>query len=193
MSKETALVDKYRRLAENILLNKISPKLTYHNIDHTKMVVKDFIEIGKASNISSKELELGTIAAWFHDTGYSQSINFHEQKSVEILDEEIDDDDFTREEIMIMKKLIICTKMPQEPKTTLEKALCDADLKYIGTKAFVEQSEMLRQEREQVSGSGITLKKWDSDAYSFLVKHEFFTSYAKRTYTTKKEENLNSL
>ena len=57
MNKETELVKKYRAIAEEILRNKISPKLVYHTLDHTRGVVKAFIEIGNASNLSEKELE----------------------------------------------------------------------------------------------------------------------------------------
>ncbi len=56
MNKETELVKKYRAIAENILRNNISPKLVYHTIDHTRAVVKAFIEIGNASSLSEKEL-----------------------------------------------------------------------------------------------------------------------------------------
>ena len=106
MNKETELVKKYRAIAENILRNNISPKLVYHTIDHTRAVVKAFIEIGNATSLSEKELELGTVAAWFHDTGYTKTTTFHEQKSIEIFNEKVSDEDFSPEVISTIHELI---------------------------------------------------------------------------------------
>ena len=189
MNQETELVRKYRSLAEGILAKDISSKLTYHNIDHTRYVVAAFYDIGKASNLSERELELGTIAAWFHDTGYTKATKLHEHISVDIFNENISDNDFTKEEKAVIEKLIMCTRMPQTPVTTLEKVLCDADLRHIGTDSFVEQSELLKKEVESVTACSIKREKWNLDSYFFLKEHNFFTPYAKETYTSKKADN----
>jgi len=190
MNQETELVRKYRSIAENILAKSISPKLTYHNIDHSRSVAAAFMEIGKASNLSERELELGMIAAWFHDTGYTKATKFHEQRSIELLSDGMDADDFSEDEKSILNGLIMSTRMPQEPVSTVEKALCDADLHHIGTNLFDGQSELLRKEEENVTERKIKKEKWNLDSYYFFKEHDFFTSYAKQKFGPRKDENL---
>lgn len=190
MNKETELVKKYRAIAEDILRNKISPKLVYHSIDHTRAVVKAFIEIGQASNLSEKELELGLMAAWFHDTGYTETTTFHEQKSIDIFNEKISDEDLTPAEVSIIHELIQGTRVPQTPTTMLGKVLCDADLHHLGTDQFFEQSELLKKEVENETDRSIKKEMWNVDSYYFLKGHQFFTPYAKKTFGPKEEENI---
>lgn len=190
MNMETELVKKYRALAENILRNNISPKLVYHTIDHTRAVVKAFIEIGNASGLSEKELELGTVAAWFHDTGYTKTTTFHEQKSIEIFTEIISDEDFSPEEISTIHDLIQGTRMPQQPATMLGKVLCDADLHHLGTESFLELSDLLKKEVENEADRKIKKEMWNVDSYYFLRDHQFFTPYAKKTFGPRENENL---
>ncbi len=190
MSKETELVNKYRGLAEEILGNNISSKLVYHNIDHTRGVVKAFSEIGNASNLSDRDLELGMVAAWFHDTGYTRATTLHEDKSVEIFNENVSSEDFSVEEITKINDLIQVTRMPQKPTTMLDKALCDADLHHLGTDTFIEQSDLLKKEVENETGRSIKKEMWNVDSYYFVRDHQFFTPYGKKTYGPKQEQNL---
>jgi predicted metal-dependent HD superfamily phosphohydrolase len=190
MNKETELVKKYRAIAEDILRNNISPKLVYHTIDHTRSVVKAFIEIGMASGLSEKELELGTVAAWFHDTGYTKTTIFHEQKSIEIFNDKVSNGDFSAEDISTIDELIQGTRMPQQPTTMLGKVVCDADLHHLGTESFFEQSELLKKEMENEADRKIKKEMWNVDSYYFLRDHQFFTPYAKKTFGPKEEENL---
>jgi predicted metal-dependent HD superfamily phosphohydrolase len=193
MSKETELAKKYRATAEAILINKISPGLVYHTIEHTRSVVKAFMEIGLASNLSEKELELGLVAAWFHDTGYSSKTISHEQVSIEIFDSVVSEQDFSTDDIDIIHDLILGTKMPQKPSSVIGKVLCDADLHHLGTDQFIELSELLKKETENQEDRSIKKEKWNIDSYYFLRDHEFFTPYAKATYGPKKQENLHEL
>jgi len=190
MYKETELVKKYQAIAENILRNDISPKLVYHSIDHTRSVVKAFIEIANASNLSEKEFELGAVAAWFHDTGYTKTTTFHEQESIEIFNAKVSSDDFTDNEISTIHELIQGTRMPQQPSTMLGKVLCDADLHHLGTELFFEQSDLLKKEVENETERSIKKEMWNVDSYYFLRGHKFFTPYAKKTFGPKQDENL---
>jgi predicted metal-dependent HD superfamily phosphohydrolase len=193
MSQETELVKKYRAIAEAILIDRISPDLVYHTIDHTRSVVRAFVEIGEASNLSEKELELGLVAAWFHDTGYCNKSASHEEVSVEIFDSVVNDNDFSVDEIKIIHGLILGTRMPQQPSSMIGKALCDADLHHLGTDQFFELSDLLKKESANQQDRHIKKERWNIDSYYFLREHEFFTPYAKKTFEPKKQENRNKL
>ncbi|MCF6352361.1 MAG: DUF5706 domain-containing protein [Cyclobacteriaceae bacterium] len=186
---ENKNVNKYRGFAENILINGIKASFVYHTVKHTRLVVKAFEEIGTAMNFSNKEMELGIIAAWFHDTGYSKKYIMHELESVRIFDNVRAKEDFTAEEVSIIHKLILSTKMPQKPLTVIEEALCDADLQHLGTDSFADLSKLLRKEVQFEFGSDISKEKWNRDSYYFIRDHTYFTPYAKEKYGAKKEEN----
>lgn len=193
MKDEPALVKKYRAKAEEILNKRISSQLVYHSIDHTRSVVKVFMEIAGANDLSDREIELGAIAAWFHDTGYCKGTRSHEEKSITLFDENTDSGDFTDDEIKVIHQLILGTRMPQKPVTTLEKSLCDADLHHVGTKSFFEKSDMLKKEIEYDTGRQIAKERWNRDSYYFLQEHDFFTEYARNKYAEQKEANIHTL
>ncbi len=193
MNMENENVKKYREIAEEILKNNLKSAFVYHTIDHTRSVVNAFEEIGKATNLSDRELELGLIAAWFHDTGYSEKCTMHETESVRIFNKLKSAGDFTEKEAEIVHKLILSTKMPQQPSSVLEEVLCDADLHHLGTDSFYDLSTLLRKEIEEESGIVIGKEKWNRDSYYFIRDHTFFTSYAKEKYSAKKEENTSLL
>jgi predicted metal-dependent HD superfamily phosphohydrolase len=189
MIMENENVKKYREIAEKVLKNEIKSGFVYHSIDHTRTVVSVFKEIGAASNLSEKEMELGTIAAWFHDTGYSRKCAMHEYESISIFDENCKKGDFTDEEVAMIHSLILSTKMPQKPKSEVEKALCDADLHHLGTDSFYDLSKALKKEIENDIKYDIPKEKWNRDTYYFVREHNFFTKYAKEKFDPKKEEN----
>src|SRR3990170_7207821 len=63
-----------------------NPNLHYHNLQHTKNVVKKAKEIAGHYNLSDKEMLVVYVAAWFHDTGYLFSEPpLHEEKSAELM------------------------------------------------------------------------------------------------------------
>lgn len=191
MNTENENVKKYRGFAEKVLTKEVKSSLVYHSVDHTRSVVNAFEDIGSAINLSDKEMELGLIAAWFHDTGYARKCIKHEVESVKIFDDLKKKGDFTAEEVSIIHKLILSTKMPQTPTSAVEEALCDADLHHLGTDSFYDLSKLLRKEMSNETGNEINKEKWNRDSYYFIRDHSFFTAYAQGKYGAKQQENAN--
>ena len=186
---ESEKVKKYRAFAENILTKNVKPSMVYHSVDHTKSVVNAFEEIGAAENISDKEMELGSIASWFHDTGYSAACRMHEHESVKLFDKVREEGDFTKEEVAIVHRLILSTKMPQQPSSKIEEIICDADLHHLGTDSFYDLSKLLRKEIQSETNVKISKEKWERDTYFFIRDHKYFTSYAQHKFNAKQEVN----
>ncbi len=193
MNMENEKVKQYRLFAEQILTKDIKSGLIYHTIDHTRSVVSAFIEIGEGMNLSEKELELGQIAAWFHDTGYSVKNKLHEAESVAIFDKVRVEGDFSEEDVTTIHNLIMSTKIPQQPQNLLEQVLCDADLHNLGTESFFDASKKLKKEFENATNNDISKEKWNIDTYYFLQEHSYFTTYAIKKYGTVKKENIKQL
>ena len=53
----------------------------YHDMTHTTEVVRGVAKIGKAAGLTEEELQLVTVAAWFHDVGYIEKEAGHEEVS----------------------------------------------------------------------------------------------------------------
>ena len=65
-------------------LARISASYTFHTLEHTKQVVRAAEIIGRASKFSPQQLDTTLIAAWFHDVGYVDGAERHEERSSSI-------------------------------------------------------------------------------------------------------------
>ena len=69
---------------ENLFKDKLSPAFLYHNYKHTQEVVANAEILANADNLNEEEKEILLVACWFHDSGYTEDIMLHEEKSCEI-------------------------------------------------------------------------------------------------------------
>ncbi len=76
---------EYARLR---LARELSPKLSYHNLAHTRDDVASAArELAEAHGLPPEETLLLLTAAWYHDLGYIERRADHEQKSAQIAGE----------------------------------------------------------------------------------------------------------
>jgi predicted metal-dependent HD superfamily phosphohydrolase len=78
------MVMKAESYVRDLLQNELSNNLFYHDLRHTEQVVKAVSEITAALHMIPSEVEVITLAAWFHDTGYTVSNENHEEHSCAI-------------------------------------------------------------------------------------------------------------
>jgi predicted metal-dependent HD superfamily phosphohydrolase len=166
---------------------------TYHNITHTAEVVKAVIEIAKAMNVSAEDIELLQIAAWFHDLGYKDKCIGHEDVSVDYANKFLSDNNFPEKKIEKVVSLIRATKVPHNPQNLLEEIICDADLHHLGEKNFEEKGELYRCEVEKKENISFTQEEWLKKNLQFFNQHKFFTPYAKSSFETQKNININKI
>ena len=170
-----------------------SDSALYHNYNHTLEVVSHSEEIAKGMNLSAEELEIVLIAAMFHDTGYLQTRDDHEELSASIAEKFLTEQHYAQEKI---KKVIGCiraTKVPQRPNTLLEQVICDADLLNLGKEDCIEKGEVLHQEIEHAIGKSIPEKDWLKQSINFFHEHSYHTEYARKRYNKSRDENLKKL
>jgi len=120
------------------LNEKLSPTFLYHNLSHTRRVVKyvkELIEIEKIGANDAKVLEL---AAWFHDIGFIKSHIDHEKYSAEIAKAFLKKEKIAAATIAKIEELILVTTMTKEPKNSLEKIILDADCAHLGKKIYLK-------------------------------------------------------
>ena len=130
----------------NLLHTKLNPAFIFHNLDHTKDVVRASELLADFYKISDEDRLPLLVAAWFHDTGYIGSIaKGHEYISQKIATEFLKgraDEDF----IARVNKCIDSTRVPQSPGSQIEMIMCDADLFHLGTESFDDRNKLLRKE-----------------------------------------------
>lgn len=161
----------------------------YHDVRHTLDVIEQSQAIGKLEGVSEKELEILKIAALFHDTGFLKVRSGHEQASIDFFQAVGGLSALTYEDCDTIVGCIAATHMPQNPKTQLEKILCDADLDYLGRDDFNLIGENLFLEMS-ACGEMSDRFTWDNLQVKFLEGHSFHTVSNQLRRNTKKEENL---
>ncbi|WP_459212810.1 HD domain-containing protein [Aquimarina rhabdastrellae] len=176
------------------LLKKSRCRLyAFHNLNHTREVVENVKEISKWQNISDNHTEMIQIAAWFHDTGFSEVYTGHEEASKKIATRFLEKHKFDQNKIEIICNLIDATKMPQTPKNEYEQILCDADLMHISTPNFFYKKLFLRREWELFCDLKMSDIEWHKTNADFLRTHSFKTDYGKKVLEIRKQDNLKKI
>ena len=176
----------------SLLKTKLSEYYYYHNHEHTLYVTEKAIEIGRHEACTEKELELLSLAALWHDTGYITIYNNHEEESCLLARQYLPEYGYSSTDIDKVCGMIMATKIPQSPKTKLEEILADADLEYLGTSGFETMAHRLFKELQQINTS-LTEEKWRLMQISFLQNHHYFTRYCKENRNHIKQMNLSKL
>jgi HD superfamily phosphodiesterase len=130
------------------------------------------------------------MAALFHDLGFLEAYTGHEAVGCKMAKEMLPAYGVSEEDINEICAMIMTTKVPQSPKTLLEKILCDADLLYLGTENFLEMGNTLFLELKE-NGKLKTEREWNELQVNFLKKHHFHTNYCIENFVKIKEKNLN--
>ncbi len=170
-----------------------TPALSFHNLDHTKNVVKYTNEIAAHYNVSEKELLVLRAAAWFHDTGHLfTDPSKHEEMSVDIMKKFMKDLTDDEQAIADIAGCIMATKFPRNPQNLLQQIICDADTYNFGTKEFKETNKKAFEELKLRNG-GADLDKFNQDTVKLLQTHTFYTSYCSELLNKRKDKNIKKI
>src|SRR5215207_5948001 len=148
---QTDLIAAAREFATDIFQNKVSKSFTYHNLDHTRQVVRATEEMADYYQLQPDDRTAVIIAAWFHDSGFSSGQSKgHETISAQMASQFLNQNHADPVLIEKVSKCIEATRLPQAPGPLIEQILCDADLFHLGTDEFKVKNEELRQELVEV-------------------------------------------
>ncbi|MBL3654544.1 HD domain-containing protein [Fulvivirga sediminis] len=173
------------------LLANTPNDLCFHNIHHTKMVVKATKEVCDKLEVGDDIQEIVTIAAWFHDTGYLKDYSNHEEESKIIAQDFLSKKQYDPGKLEEVLNCINATKFGHKPLSLSEKIICDADVYHLTCKKYFEWLEKLRVEWEKRLNTYLSDKQWYNDNLEFLKKHSFCTDYGKNVLEKRKQKNIN--
>src|SRR5262245_16149865 len=115
------LVSAARELVTKIFQDKVSKSFKYHNLDHTRQVVRAVEEMADYYQLPPDDRNAVLIAAWFHDSGFSHGESKgHEALSVEHATDFLNSHNANPLFIEKVAKCIEATRMPQTPNSLLE-------------------------------------------------------------------------
>jgi uncharacterized protein len=172
--------------------SELTSKLTYHGVHHTLDVLKITSELCEEENISKRETKLLKTAALFHDCGFTETYTNHEEKGCEIAKKSLPQFGYNKDDVEIICGMIMATKIPQAPKSLLEKIICDADLDYLGRNDFYKIGNTLFEEFKEYK---VILDKesWNRLQVGFIGGHNYFTETTLARRESKKQEYLQEL
>ncbi|HPE34818.1 MAG TPA: HD domain-containing protein [Bacteroidales bacterium] len=182
-----------KKLMLDKLSRELSNNLYYHDLSHTLDVLQSAQQLMESENTDAHEQILIKTACVFHDSGMLKTYNGHEEVSCEMADLLLPQYGYKQEDIKMIKKMIMTTKLPQSATLKMEKIICDADLDYLGRKDFFMISHRLKYEWDIHNIRLTTLKEWYQLQVSFLSNHSYFTRSAIQTREAGKQHNLHQI
>ncbi|MEH6680605.1 MAG: Pycsar system effector family protein [Sediminicola sp.] len=188
------ILEKTEAFVTDLLSNDLHPDYLYHNLRHTQRVVKSTKELLNFYHPDTKETEALTLAAWFHDTGYTKGRKDHESTSCVIARDFLKKNGQSEESITAVERYIMATKRGYEPQTLSEEIMRDADSSHFAQKSYLETSEMLREELSRMDIMEYSLEDWrNENIRMFQTEHRFYTDYAKENWQPEKDGNLEKM
>lgn len=171
---------------------EIAETLSYHGVHHTRDVLGVCETRAKALGLPEDERTLLFTAAVMHDAGFLQGLHNHEKEGVKIAKEILPEFGYNASDINQIAGMILATKIPQLPKTKLERILCDADLDYLGRSDFYTIGFTLFLELKAL-GVISDRKEWDALQIKFLSNHQYHTDISIQLRAPQKQLRLEEL
>lgn len=172
------------------LEHDVPAALVYHSLGHTRdSVVPAAERLAARAGVEPGPLLLLRTAAWYHDLGFVEARSDHEAIGVRIAATILPRFGYTRAEVALIGGMIMATKLPQAPQTTLESLLADADLDVLGRPDFLVCNQDLRTEL-QAFGVKMSDEQWYRNQLKFLETHQYWTAAARTLRNGGKQRNM---
>jgi len=187
---ETLLL-KTEKYVFSLLTEELKSNYLYHNLSHTQRVVNAVKELIEGEKIPKVEANVLLLAAWLHDVGYIKGSDNHEEESVKIAANFLEEYNIDDSIISQVSSLIRATKVGVAPETDLEKIIKDADCSHFSNKSFSDISDLLKEESSLIHNKEFSDVEWIHVNIQFLSnKHNYYTTYAQVNWQQGKDKNL---
>lgn len=182
----------------NSILNRMKALLpediSYHDLPHTLNVEKAAMRYAALEGIKGEDEKLLQTAVLFHDSGFIIQYEHNEDHGAEIARTILPEFGYTKIQIETICSIINATKFDVEPKTLLEKIMCDADHDYLGRPDYHSIAKKLRLEIELFTGKTFSEEEWIQFQLEFLEnKHRYYTETAYNIRQTGKVKRIHDL
>jgi len=188
------ILNKTQEFVLNLFKEKLPNTFLYHNYTHTECVCNGVNEIIENTPLTEGDCLVLKLAALLHDTGYTKTIEGHEDESVKIATDFLKELGVDNKIIDSVNQCILATKLDSTPTTKLEKIMKDADTSHFGKDNFNNTSEFLRKELDVLCLKKYSPKEWlDENIQLLSENHQFYSDYALQNWQSQKEINVSKL
>jgi predicted metal-dependent HD superfamily phosphohydrolase len=188
------IVDQYIR---ELFRDELPDGIKYHDSNHTLHPIKGVVAVANRIAISEKisehDRELLIAAAYFHDTGYIREYDKNEPIAARMAGRILKLIGYKPNEVKKIQNMILSTDLEHEPKTQIEKILCDADLDHLGREDFFELDARIREGRRARGIDVSDNAKWYKGTLEMVKAHQYYTESQKKLREKKKQENIKRL
>ena len=190
---DTDIVSNAAAHVRDLLGVRLSFRYPYHTIEHTEDTVEGCRILAESNHMGSLDLDTLLLAAWFHDSGYIDGYENHEERSVALATEFLAEHDYPPDRIAMVAAAIRSTRYPQSPANMLEMILCDADMMHLGRKRYAEKERLLRLEEFEAHGRTYSDAEWIASNIEFLGNHRYHTRQAREMFDPQRHRNIAKL
>ena len=184
------IVDQY---ISALFKDELPDGIKYHDANHTLHSTKGVVAVANniaiSEDISEHDRELLIAAAYFHDTGYIREYDKNEPIAARMAGRILKLIGYKPKEVKKIQKIILSTDLERDPKTHVEKIICDADLDHLGREDFFKLDGKLREGR-RIRGLDVSDDaKWYKGTLGVLENHQYYTESQKKCRDKKKQKN----
>ena len=162
-------LSKIENYVFNLFKDNLSLDFTYHNFMHTVKVVEAIKILCTNEQILVETQEQLIVAGWFHDTGYTKTVQGHEDESAKIASEYLKSINFSEDFIANVVAYILSTKINYTPQNIEESIIKDADNYHLGQEEYPKISELLRDEIAKVCEKEFSDYEWNLENRNFFL------------------------
>ena len=188
------IVDQYIR---ELFRDELPHGIKFHNADHTLHPTRGVVAVANriaiSESISESDRELLITAAYFHDTGYIRELEKNEPIAARMAGRILKMIGFKPNEIEKIQNMILSTDLDCEPKTHLEKILCDADLDHFGREDLFKMDAKLREGMRLLGGHIFDDLNWYRGTLKLIKNHQYYTQSQKKLREKGKQKNIKLL
>lgn len=188
-----SLYPEAEKYVEDYIARHHRPELLYHNLEHTRNVTAVARKLGEFYRLSAEDLAIVSVAALFHDTGYPEGYENHEERGARLATTWLEQKKVSPAFIRAVTDCILSTQLPQKPAGLLQQILCDADLAHFAANDFWDRSKLLRKEINSVKHLKLGKDEWNRATLQLLETHHYWTGYCREQLQKGKERNAKKL
>jgi predicted metal-dependent HD superfamily phosphohydrolase len=188
--RSTDILVAAKRFVEKYWFKNQQPAHLFHNLEHTREVVKVATKLARDCALNESERERVILAAWFQDLGFAKGAQEYRERSTALARAFLKEQGQEEAETWQVLALIGTTELNHEPQTEAEKVLHDATWSFLGRKRFFRLSKLLRQEKELLENEEYTPYEWHQKMLDWQLQHLFHTLPARAKYLNRKMVNI---
>lgn len=183
------LIVKAEKEVTAITRENNSPAFVFHNIDHTRYLVKCAEKIAGYHILNEEEHFILMVSSWFYDIELAESKSDSLSPAgyaTKFLNRHEISPDITNQ----VASLITAGASNEAPSNTLEEIMNDAVTYYFGKKICLAYFEDQRKEKELFTQKEIDRETWLKWVLDTLQNHTYYTIFCRQSLAEGKLKNI---